>query len=106
MCSGGAWFRLYGRPVEHQYLPRASADTLCQLPIRKRRPLLWFAAIQGVERKQDLASLAPEGCFIAAEAIKRGVGQIGETQKTTRELNGNIECRFNRFRAGAGHSCC
>src|SRR5260370_14178556 len=67
---------------------------------------LWFAALQGIERIEDLTSLAPEGCFIAAEAIKREVGQIGETQKTTRELNGSIECRFNRFRAGAGHSCC
>jgi hypothetical protein len=97
MCSGGAWFRLYGRPVEHQYLPRASADTLCQLPIRKRRPLLWFAAIQGVERKQDLASLAPEGCFIAAQAIEREVGQIGQAQKTTGEFNGKIEPRSDRI---------
>ena len=32
---------------------------------------LWFAAIQGIERIEDLVSLAPKGCFIAAEAIKR-----------------------------------
>jgi hypothetical protein len=31
----------------------------------------WFAAIQGIERIEDLVSLAPKGCFIAAEAIKR-----------------------------------
>jgi len=76
MYSGGAWFRLYGRAVEHQYLPRASADTLCQLPIRKRRPLLWFAAIQGVKRNQDLTGLTPKDRLIAAQAIEREVGQI------------------------------
>jgi hypothetical protein len=31
----------------------------------------WFAAIQGIERIEDLAGLAPKGCFMAAEAIKR-----------------------------------
>jgi hypothetical protein len=46
---------------------------------------LWFAAIQGIERKQDLAGLAPKGCLIAAQAIEREVGQIGQTQKATRE---------------------
>jgi hypothetical protein len=35
---------------------------------------LWFASIQGIEGKQDLADLAPKGCFIAAEAIEREVG--------------------------------
>ena len=44
------------------------------------RPFLWFAAIQGIEREQDLAGLAPQGCFVSAEAIEREVGQIGETQ--------------------------
>jgi hypothetical protein len=40
---------------------------------------LRFAAIQGVERKQNLAVLAPRGCFIPAETVEREVGQIGET---------------------------
>ena len=32
----------------------------------KRRPsFLWFAAIQGVECKERLAHLTPQGCFIA-----------------------------------------
>ena len=42
--------------------------------------LLWFAAVQGIESKQDSAGLAPQGCFISAEAIERVVGQIDETQ--------------------------
>ena len=44
--------------------------------------LLWLATIQCIEREQDLSGLAPQGCFIAAEAIEREVGQIGETQKS------------------------
>jgi hypothetical protein len=35
--------------------------------------------IQCIESKQDLADLAPKGCFISAEAVERVVGQIGET---------------------------
>ena len=45
------------------------------------RSLLRFAAIKGFERVEDLASLAPKGCFIAAKAVERGVGQIGLTRK-------------------------
>src|ERR1700751_3035518 len=36
--------------------------------------VLWFAAIQGIKRNQDLADLAPKDCFIAAEAVERVVG--------------------------------
>src|SRR5271166_4065607 len=36
-----------------------------------------IAAIQGVEREQDLADLTPKGCFISTEAVQRIVGQIG-----------------------------
>ncbi len=43
--------------------------------------ILRFAAIQTVERKQDLADLAPQDRFIPAEPVKREVGQIGEAQK-------------------------
>ena len=58
---------------------------------------LWFAAIQGIKRKQDLTGLAPKGCLIAAQAIQREVGQIGKTQKATRELNARIERRSDRL---------
>jgi hypothetical protein len=50
---------------------------------------LRFAAIQGIERKQDLANLAPKGCFISTEAVERVVGQIGETQKASE--NASVE---------------
>ena len=52
-------------------LAAAEAETAPSIP--------WFAAIQGIKRKQDLAGLAPKGCFISAEAVERVVGQIGET---------------------------
>src|ERR1700681_1783451 len=61
--------------------------------------ILWFATIQCVEGKQDLADLAPEDGFIPAEPVEREVGQIGEAQKATGEVGGGID----RFRAGAGH---
>ena len=63
-------------------------------------PFLWFAAIQGVKGKQDLTGLAPKGCFIAAQAIQREVGQIGKTQKATRELNGRIDDSCDRIWLG------
>ena len=47
---------------------------------------LWFAAIQGIERKERLADLAPQGCFIAAEAVECVIGQIGETQEAACQL--------------------
>ena len=36
----------------------------------------WFAAIQGIKRKQDLAALAPKGCFISAEAVEHITASI------------------------------
>ncbi len=42
--------------------------------------ILWFAAIQDIKGKEDLAGLAPKGCFISAEAVECLVRQIGETQ--------------------------
>ena len=84
--------------VGRQLLPTADAETALSI--------LWFAAIQGIKRKQDLAGLAPKGCFIPAEAIECVVGQIGETQKATRELSGRINCRSDSFRHGAGHDFC
>ena len=44
-------------------------------------PFLRFAAIQGIEREERLAGLAPQGCFIAAEAVERKIGRIGESKK-------------------------
>ena len=49
--------------------------------------LLWFAAIQIVERIKNLPGLAPKNGFIATEAVEGIVGQIAEPQETTCELN-------------------
>ena len=49
--------------------------------------LLWLAAIQIVERKQDLFGLAPKSSFIATETVEPIIGHIAEPQETTRELN-------------------
>ena len=76
-----------GRPV----LPATDTETA--------RSLLWFATIQCIEGKQDLADLAPKGCFISAEAIEREVRQIGETQKATREVGSRINGRFHQISA-------
>ena len=62
--------------------------------------LLWFAAIQRIERKQDLARLAPKRCFITAQAIECEVGQISETQKAPRELDRAIDSRCDKIRLG------
>jgi hypothetical protein len=66
---------------------------------------MWFAAIQGVKRKQDLAGLAPKRCFISAEAIDRVVGRIGETQSNARAQH-RIDIRLDGFRHGARHGVC
>jgi hypothetical protein len=34
---------------------------------------MWFAAIQEIKHKQDLADLAPKGCFIPAQPVERVV---------------------------------
>jgi len=52
--------------------------------------ILWFATIQCIESKQDLTSLAPKNCFIPATPVVRIAGQIGEAQKATREVGGEI----------------
>jgi hypothetical protein len=48
---------------------------------------VWLAAIQIVERKQNLPGLAPKNSFIATEAVESIIRQIAEPQETTRELN-------------------
>ena len=67
---------------------------------------MWFTAIQGVKRNQDLTGLAPKGCLIAAQAIEREVGQIGKTQKATRELNGRIDDWSDRIWLGTQNGFC
>src|SRR5690348_13700196 len=47
--------------------------------------LLWFAAIKRLECVKDPAGLAPKGSFIAAQTIKREIGQVGQTQKAASE---------------------
>jgi hypothetical protein len=41
----------------------------------------------------DAADLAPKCSLVSAEAVECEVGQIGETQKATRELDGRIDSR-------------
>ena len=52
--------------------------------------LLWFAAIQCIESKQNLAGLAPKDCLIPAKPVERVARQIGQTQKATCEVGGGI----------------
>ncbi len=77
--------------ISRQVWPAAATETA--------PPLLWFATIQRVEGKQDLADLTPKNGFVAAEPIQSEVGQISETQKATREVGGGID----GFRLGARH---
>jgi hypothetical protein len=71
-------------------------------------PILWFATIQCVEGKQDLADLAPKDGFISTKSVEREVGQIGEAQEATREVGGGVDRlrleagRGFRSRCGAG----
>jgi hypothetical protein len=76
-------------------LPAAEVEAAPSIP--------WFAAIQGIKRQQDLAALAPKGCSISAEAVEHVVGQIGKSQKASRELGGGIVSRFDGLPDGAGH---
>ena len=39
--------------------------------------ILWVATIQCIERKQDLAGLAPKDGLIAAKPVERVAGKIG-----------------------------
>jgi hypothetical protein len=77
--------------IGRQVLPATDTETAPSV--------LWFATIQGVEGKQDLADLAPKDGFIPAEPVERVAGQIGKAQKATREVGGGVD----RFWARAGH---
>jgi hypothetical protein len=61
--------------------------------------LLGLAAIEGIEREQDLIGLAPKDCFITAEPIEGEIGQIRYTQKALGELNSGT----SRFHRESGH---
>ena len=50
-----------------------------------------------------MPGLASQGCFISAEAVERVAGQIGETQKATREVSGGFDGKFPRFRTRVGY---
>ena len=66
-------------------------DLINKLRFRDNRrataPLLRFASIKDLERVKDPTGLAPESRFIAAEAIEREIGQIGQPQKAAGELD-------------------
>jgi hypothetical protein len=46
-----------------------------------------FAPVQRVKRKKDAAELTPKCCFVAAEAIKREIRQVGEPEKAAGEFD-------------------
>jgi hypothetical protein len=84
---------LFSPPIGLRFLLVADAQTAPSF--------LWFAAIQGVECKERLDHLAPQGCFIAAETIEREIGQISQTQKAARNVDGWITPRGDRSSIGA-----
>jgi hypothetical protein len=56
--------------IGRQFLPAAEMELAPSF--------LWLTTVQCIEREQDLACLTPQGCFIAAEAVERAAGQMGE----------------------------
>jgi len=83
--------------IERQLLPATASETAPSI--------LRFAPIQCVEGKQDLADLAPKGCFIPAEPVERAAGQIGEAQKATREVGDEINGFGPGTRRGLRSGC-
>jgi hypothetical protein len=67
---------------------------------------LWLKTVQCIERKQDLACLTPKGCFIAAEAVERAAGQVGEAQEAAREVGSGIESCLRPGARGSFLSVC
>jgi hypothetical protein len=63
------------------------ASTLFAAKTETPHSRLWLAAIQIVERKQNLPGLSPKNSFIATEAVEGIVGQIAEPQETASKLN-------------------
>ena len=54
MLSKSTFVRIVGA----QFLTSAGKETVSPIP--------WFAAAQNIKCKQNLAGLAPKGCFISA----------------------------------------
>ena len=52
-----------------------------------------FAAVETLQRKQDLARLAPKGRLIAAQPVKGTGRQVGQADKGACEIVGRI-CRL------------
>jgi len=84
-----------------QYSSCSNARSSWRLPTAPS--FLWFTAIQSIEGEERLADLSPQGCFVAAEAVERAIGQIGETQEAVCELDGMRDVRLNRFRPQVDH---
>ena len=58
-----------------------------------------FAAVQGVEREENLAELTPQPGLLSTEAVKGEVGQIGKTQIAKCYVGGSIDRRFHSYAA-------
>ena len=82
--------------VGRQVLPATGTEPVCFL--------LWFATIQCIQSKQDLAGLAPKDCFIPAKPVEWVARPIGQAQKATREVGGGIY-RFRRAGPGFCSDC-
>jgi hypothetical protein len=52
--------------------------------------LLWFTPIQCIEREENPTGLTPKCGFVSAEAIESEIGEIGQTQKASGELDGFV----------------
>ena len=62
----------------------------------------WFAATRDIKCEQNLAGLAPKGCFISAEPVERVVRQIGETQRRNAS-HANRSRRLTKCAKDSGH---
>jgi hypothetical protein len=60
------------------------------MPARRLGLLLRLVMIEHIERKQNLADLAPEHRFVAAQPVEREVGQVGKTPEATRQLGAEV----------------
>jgi hypothetical protein len=60
--------------LELAFLGHVDPQVLSAADMEAAPSIVVFAPIQGVQCKQDLAGLAPKGCFIPAEAIECVVG--------------------------------
>jgi hypothetical protein len=66
----------------------ASVWSLPLAHMQKQASVARLAPSQCIEREQDLTGLAPEGCLVPAQPVKRGARQVGQTQEATGEVAG------------------